>query len=304
MKLSVSVIIPTYQRPDYLRETIESVWEQTVLPDEIIIGDDSPGDESEEMVNRLLIPQSPIPIRYFHHKPSLKEVANVDFQYAQVNSDCILHLHDDDPIYPRCNELLKAALESHPECVASFGLQRIIREDGSLVADSEGVNKFFFRTPDRAGVVDGFTAGAISMFPNNGFMVRTQAARSIGYSDQGRAGLATDFYFGFRLGQLRKSFYLVNDFTAKVRITGQSQSRVAGSDNAYRQIKILLADLKPNDFTPEVEQVLQRTMPLAITTAALKKERRQALQWLFSRYYRHHILTPRGIKRLLLILKP
>ncbi len=92
--MTVSVIIPTYHRPKLLKETIESVWAQTMRPDEILIGDDSKNDQTEKLVMAELIPKSPVPIRYFHHQPSLKEVRNVDFQYLHAQGDLILHLHD------------------------------------------------------------------------------------------------------------------------------------------------------------------------------------------------------------------
>lgn len=302
--MTVSVIIPTYHRPRLLKETIESVWSQTVPPEEILIGDDSKDDATEALVRDELVPVSPVPIRYFHHRPSLKEVRNVDFQYAQAKGDLILHLHDDDPVYPRCIELLKPPFERHPEVVASFGLQRIIDEHGQAGRGAEQVNRDYFRTPERAGLVDGFMAGAVCMFPNNGFMLRRQAACLVGYSDQGRAGLATDFYFGFRLGKLGWPFYFVNEFTAMCRITAGSQSRTSDADNAYRAVKILLEDCRPEQLSAEIEQSLRNRIPLAITTAARKKERRTALRWLFSTYYRDRLFSPRGFKRLLLALQP
>lgn len=302
--LRVSVIIPTYHRPALLLETLESVWAQTVLPDEIIIGDDSKDDETEKLVHAEWLARSPVPIRYFRHRPSLREVKNVDFQYAAATGELLLHLHDDDPIYPRCIELLKAPFIEHPEIIGSFGLQRVIQADGTVVPGSESVNASYFRTPERAGLVDGFMAGATSMFPNNGFMIRREAALQIGYSDQGRAGLATDFYFGYRLGLLGQPFYFVHDFTAKCRLTPQSQSRVADTDNAYRAVKILLEDCRPEQIGPEVTESLRARIPMAITTAAKKKERSLAWTWLLSPYYRHQLLSPRGLKRMLLALAP
>jgi GT2 family glycosyltransferase len=228
----------------------------------------------------------------------------VDFQYAHARGDLILHLHDDDPIYPRCVELLKPPFARHPEIVASFGLQRIIDEHGQAGRGAEDVNRDYFRTPERAGLVDGFMAGAVCMFPNNGFMLRREAACLVGYADQGRAGLATDFYFGFRLGKLGRPFYFVNEFTAMCRLTAGSQSRTGDADNAYRAVKILLEDCRPEQLAGEIEQSLKNRIPLAITTAAKKKERRTALRWLFSTYYRDRLISPRGFKRLLLALQP
>ncbi|AMR34339.1 hypothetical protein A0256_24240 [Mucilaginibacter sp. PAMC 26640] len=302
--MKVSVIIPTYHRPYFLNETILSVCKQTLLPDEILIGDDSDDDATEKLVNEVLIPQSPVPIRYFHHQPAMREVANVDFLYRHATGDLILHLHDDDPIYPQCLEVLKKPFETHPQIIASFGLQRLIDEEGVLISDSEKVNEDYFRTKPRAGVVDGFFAGALGMFPNNAFLVKRKEALAVGYSDGGRAGKATDFYFGFRLGRLGMPFYLVYEYTAMCRIVTASQSRMQGADNDYRSVRIIFEDCKQEEFFPELEHFLKDKMPRAITTAAAIKDKRNAFKWLVSRFYRDRLLTPRGIKRVLQVINP
>jgi glycosyltransferase involved in cell wall biosynthesis len=302
--MTVSAIVPTYNRPSLLRETLDSVLGQTALPDEILVGDDSTCDDTEKLVRNEFIARSPVPIRYFHHIPPLRESGNVDFLYTHAKGDLILHLHDDDPIYPRCIELLTQPFAALEEVVATFGLQTIIDGGSRAVPGSEELNRHYLRTPDRAGIVDPFVAGAVSMFPNNGFMVRRDAACKIGYSDNGRAGRAADFYFGFRLGRLGRPFYFVNDFTAKARITPCSQSRMPDSDNAYRTVRILLEDCSPEEITPEIRKSLMHRMPLAITIAAQKRDRANAFRWLFSPYYRDKMLSLRWIKRLLLALRP
>jgi glycosyltransferase involved in cell wall biosynthesis len=302
--MTVSVIIPTYNRPDLLKETLESVWNQSVLPDEILIGDDSQNDVTANLIQEELMAISPVPIRYFHHTPSLKEAKNVDYLYQNAFGDLLLHLHDDDPVYPRCIEYLKRAFDENPEIIASFGLQRMINEDGSLTDNAEGVNIAYFRTPDRTGIVDSLIAGAVSMFPNNGFLVKREAALSIGYSDMGRAGKAVDFYFGFRLGQLHKPFYFVNEYTAMCRITKISESRTSGADNGYRTVRILFEDLTPNQLSiPEIDKSIKFRMPFSIPFAA-KIDKRIAIKWYFSRYHRKKILTLGGIRRFLLIVNP
>lgn len=303
--MKITVIIPTYERPEFLRETLESVWMQTILPDEIVIGDDSKSQDTADLINNILIPISPVPIKYFHHTPSLLEVKNVDFQYTHATGDLVLHLHDDDPIYPNCIEDLRQPFIDHPQIIASFGLQRKINEDGSYLRNSEIVNKDYFRTPDREGLVDGFIAGATAMFPNNSFLVRREEVISIGYSDHGRAGKATDFYFGLQLGKLRKPFYFVNKFTAKCRLVKESQSRMATSDNAYRMIKILFEDLSEGELLiPEIDKSIRNNIPMAITVAARVNDKKNAFKWLFSKYYRNKLIRPRGIKRIILAVNP
>lgn len=299
-KLTVSVIIPTYHRPELLFQTLESIWAQTVLPDEIIIGDDSKDDRTEIFINTVVIPKSPVKIRYFHHKPSLREVKNVDFQYRQASYELILHLHDDDPILPGCIEVLVKPFVDNPEIVASFGLQKMIDLSGRIIDTDPTVNQIYYRTPEREGIVDGFIAGAVAMFPNNGFMIRRDIAISVGYDDQGKAGLATDFYFGFRLGQLHRPFYFVNEYTALCRTTPDSQSRLGLTDNNYQTVKLLLDNCLPEDISPEMKESIELRMPAAITYAAYK-DKNQAKKWIKSPYYRKHRYTLRWLKRIMII---
>lgn len=296
--MNISVIIPTYKRPGLLKETLDSCFLQSHLPDEILIGDDSPDDETEILVKEQILPRSPVPIRYFHHKPLLQESANVDFLYAQSRGEKILHLHDDDPIYPKCIEYLLEPFERNPEIIASFGLQHLLADDGTLLPEHlQDLNEAFFRTPEREGLVDPFFAGAVSMFPNNAFLIDAKMARKVAYADGGRAGLASDFYFGFRLGQQKRPFYFVNKYTAKVRCTKNSLSRVKLADNSFRSLKILLEDIKPEQFTPEIEQSISYRIRGAIMVASRNGNRALARKWYFSKYHRPYIFSLGGLKR-------
>ncbi len=292
--MKISVTIPTYKRPKLLYDSVKSVWNQSRMPDEILIGDDSPDLETYRLVTESLIPPSPIPIRYFHNKTSLGEAKNVDRLFMESSGDLILHMHDDDPVFPNCIELLAKPMEHDPEIVASFGLQSLIAECGEPMPGSDLLNRDYLRTQDRAGRVDGFIAGATCMFPNNGFIVRADVAKKIGYDDNGRAGYARDFYFGFRLGRLGKPFYFVSEYTAKARITKNSESRNnPKADNAYRALTILLEDLTPEDLQdPYIVARLQKLTPVAISIAIRRGERVKALGWQFSPFYRKAIRSP------------
>src|ERR1700687_4466922 len=72
---AISVCIPTCKRPDLLQLAVKSCLDQTVLPSEILIGDDSP-DDSTRLIVEALAASSPVPIRYFHNSPALGQAAN------------------------------------------------------------------------------------------------------------------------------------------------------------------------------------------------------------------------------------
>ena len=53
MPSKISLIIATYNQPEFLRLAILSAWEQTHLPDEIIIADDGSREETAELVRKM-----------------------------------------------------------------------------------------------------------------------------------------------------------------------------------------------------------------------------------------------------------
>ena len=68
-KLTLSVIIPTYNRKDILRESLTSLFNQTLSSEkyEIIVIDDGSIDETGDMVKEL-IPKSPVILKYFRQE--------------------------------------------------------------------------------------------------------------------------------------------------------------------------------------------------------------------------------------------
>lgn len=301
--MKISVIVPTYNRPDFLLVAIKSIWEQSLLPDEIIIGDDSINDETERLVNERLISQSPVPIRYYRHKPSLKQTKNVDFILQKASHDLVLLLHDDDALLPSCLDLLYKPLAQNPEVVACFGKQYLMKNSGEIVKGAEiKLNEKYYRTADREGIVEGDWAGTLQMLPSNAFLVRTKVAKEVGYLDEGRAGDAVDFYFGFRLGKNRK-FYFVNKFTSNYRSTLDSITGSGSVNFISATLKILFEDLEKETLeTKEVQKRIKAIMNPSISEVIRGGDKKTAIKWMFSPYY--NVISLKGFKRILMVLNP
>lgn len=301
--MNISVIIPTYNRPDFLLEAIESVWNQSLLPVEIIIGDDSSNDETQKIVEKKLKRESPVPIKYFHHQPPLKQAKNVDFILRKATGEFLLLLHDDDALLPGCLEILIKPLLEYPSVAASFGKQYLMNNDGEVLKDAEkALNQKFYRTDDREGVVNGDFAGTLQMLPNNAFLVRTEIAKSVGYYDEGRAGDAVDFYFGFRLGK-KRCFYFVNEFTSKYRTTTDSITGSGSVNFISATLKILLEDLDKEQLeTKEVKKLIRYLMNPSISEVIRGGDKKTAVKWMLSPYY--NVASLKGIKRVFMVLNP
>ena len=95
----VSVIIPTYNRPSYLQQAVESVLRQTYPNIEIIVVDD--GSDSEgAATKRVLLPYLTLPnLTYiYQHRRGVTRAVNRGLTLSQ--GEYIQRLDDDDRLLP------------------------------------------------------------------------------------------------------------------------------------------------------------------------------------------------------------
>ncbi len=304
MKLSISVCIPTYKRDKLFRQALQSVIEQTLQPMEIIIGDDSPDNITENLVLDLK-KDCKIPIVYTRHSPSLGQAANVNFLYETAKGDKIVLLHDDDLLLPEALEELSSCWDIYPDLVAAYGKQYIISEDGVIDIDrSENLNQVFFRTSDRAGLQKSSLEVAIlHQFPSDGYMVLASAAKSVKYRSYKEIGNGGDFDFSLRLSIKYPNFFFLDKYTAKYRLSSDAIS--LKTDSAAQSFQNILNTDVPDEIAWAKEYELKRSAPIAIVQLINSGKRKQAVDVYFSEY---HPLSKRfslgGIRRLLKLLLP
>ncbi|MEM6392371.1 MAG: glycosyltransferase family 2 protein [Planctomycetota bacterium] len=236
----ISVVIPTYCRPEMLRVTLDSVLAQDYRPMQLIITDDSPDDASERMVQGFVVPDG-IELVYRRNTPALRQAGNVNQGFGLAAGQWTVLIHDDDALLPGCIETLVAASREHPEAVLLYGRQRVWSHDGSDDGDgaAEWANRLVGRTSDRVGVQpDALSAALTRQVPNNGYLVRTESARAVGYRPESEVGHVCDFDFGVRLAQRHpgQTFVLVSAYTSAYRVSAESVSRsnAGGASFGYR----------------------------------------------------------------------
>lgn len=92
----VSVLIPTYNQPQYFQEALESALAQDYDNIEIIVGDDSTNEKTKELIQPYLQRHSSIKY-YYHGGPSGR---NIRFVLNHAKGDYINYLLHDDLFYP------------------------------------------------------------------------------------------------------------------------------------------------------------------------------------------------------------
>lgn len=143
--MDISVGIITYRRPECVERLLNSLQEQTRQPDEIIIVDDSPDEETAEVV-RGFNKESNVSTEYIHNveKSIQGEARNKVIQSA--NGDVICFLDDDTYAVESWLEAIEATYEENPEAVAVGGPALDTDEELNLEVEldksPENQNKF------------------------------------------------------------------------------------------------------------------------------------------------------------------
>ncbi|PYS72856.1 MAG: hypothetical protein DMF69_06490 [Acidobacteria bacterium] len=140
--ISTSVVIPTYNCESYLRQTLESVFNQTVSPNEIIVSDDCSRDNTCDLVASLAT-DSPIPIRLVkgtENSGGSSRPLNLGIEVAQ--GDYILPLDHDDLMNKERIELQVGALETCPQCILAIGRFSVIGHQPNDVSELWPVSQF------------------------------------------------------------------------------------------------------------------------------------------------------------------
>ncbi len=301
--MKVSVCIPTFNRPEYLKQAIDSCLGQTMLPYEIIIGDDSKDDKTKEMINSLDLPLD-IKISYNHHKPSLKQAENTNFLFRNAQGEKLLLLHDDDLLLPEAIETMVEIFKKDPEVQIIFGKQYLMSENGEIdYRNSEYLNDFYFRTKKYEGSkLSPVEAGIIQQFPNDGFMINKSVAIEIPWrttSSVGLLGNGNEMDWSIRVGLSKPKMFFVNKFLVLYRITAVSNS--SNTDSAYISY-LLLENLKlENKYQDKKELALKRKSHLAVRQALKLGKNKAASRIFLSKHNFSNILTLGYYKSLALI---
>lgn len=99
--MNVSLIVSTYNRPDALEVCLDSIRHQTVLPDEVVIGDDGSKDETKELIERMKA-GFPVPIVHVWQEDNGFRLAMMrNKSVAAASGNYIIEIDGDVFLHPR-----------------------------------------------------------------------------------------------------------------------------------------------------------------------------------------------------------
>lgn len=125
----VSICIPTFNRPELLKEAVQSCLNQTFSYFEILITDNSTNDDSLKMITGIGDPR----IRYYRNEGNIGAYASSVRALSLAGGKYIKWLMDDDLMKPDFLALTVEALEKHPSAGVAMAPMDLIDAAGHRI---------------------------------------------------------------------------------------------------------------------------------------------------------------------------
>lgn len=195
----VSLCVPTYDRPDYLRACLASCCAQTHPDVQVVVCDDGSADPTAAAVRDA---QAARPGILYQRQPAHCGMgANWLAAISAGSGEYVAVVNDDDLLEPSFAERLAAALDLHPEAAFAFCDLTLIGPEGTVLPEATQ----HFNAPRaalHAGPVGDTLAGHLraQRYTVVGALFRREALRLVGLGEPA-LGACLDYDLWIRLGQ-------------------------------------------------------------------------------------------------------
>jgi len=204
---TTSIIIPAYNRAEFLEATIYSALNQDISCIEVIVVDDGSTDSTRDLCLSL-----GSAIRYYYQSNSGLAIArNSGLRLA--SGTYVVFLDSDDLIRPEKVRLQMAAMDGAPATSCVYSRWRLIDAAGRTLAEDGADNNPTLRE----------TLLYTNVAPFHSFLFRTDVVRAAGGFDAAVGG-CEDWDLLIRLAWRGHGFTFVPNVTAEYRIHGASMS--------------------------------------------------------------------------------
>lgn len=234
-KSLVSVIIPTYNRPHYLKQAIASAIAQTYKNIEIIVSDDCSPENPQEMIESFQDPR----IRLRRNTKNSGIAINVIEAFKQARGEYVASLNDDDIWNEDFLEKLVPPLDANPDLVLAFSDHHIIDSDGNIDdAATEENTKRWKRDQIKEGVYKPFYELGIVHQAVPSAVATVIRRDAIEWKDfQIPMGPFWDLYLTYLACRNGGGAYYFPERLSKYREHSQSETTISGKLNAVAKIR-------------------------------------------------------------------
>lgn len=215
--MKVSILIPTLNRRDFLRESLRSAQAQTHRDLEILVSDNGSTDGTPEFV-RSVAAEDPR-VRLVPRNPDPGLFQNVNHLLRQATGEALSMLSDDDRLHVDYVARLIEVLEQNPNVGAAFCDHGIIDAvGGERPAEADRNSRDYGRASLPAGVLDQALVRVLRGVMSVNFSLYRRAVFAGEFFDLNCGG-AADLDFAIRAA-LRTSIYYVPARLGDYRVHG------------------------------------------------------------------------------------
>ena len=230
----ISVIIPTYNRPAYLKDAIASVVNQTYSNLEIIVSDDCSRESPEPIVKAFHDPR----LRLRRNPKNLGIGLNATHAFTEATGKYVASLNDDDRWDKHFLEKLVQPLEENAELALAFCDYYVIDDRGTInwsASEKHTKQEKRHRLPKgihqpfwKIGLVDQavFTASAA--------LIRRNVTC---WDTLFEAGVFWDYYIAYLACRSGGGAYYCPERLSYYRMHAQSENMMSGSRNIQAKIR-------------------------------------------------------------------
>ena len=124
---TLSIALCTYNGARFLREQLQSLADQTLLPSEVVIADDYSTDNTFEIIQEF---SNVLNIKYFQNEKPLKVTKNFEKAISLCTGDIILMCDQDDLWHADKLAKIHAYFQENPASLAVFSDAELVDEEG------------------------------------------------------------------------------------------------------------------------------------------------------------------------------
>lgn len=151
----ISILLPTFERPELFEETLKSALAQDYAPLEILVCDNSRDDRTETLVQKYL---GDARLSYCHQRNARTKAENFQSFRQLATGDYFQWLMDDDLLLPRKLSKMAAILKKNPQVRLVTSERDFIDAEGQIIEQPRP-----FSIQGEYGVFDGATLSRIML---------------------------------------------------------------------------------------------------------------------------------------------
>lgn len=266
----VTVCIPTYNRPAYLREAIESVLRQTYVDFELRIYDNGSSPDTAGLIAAFGDDR----IQYLRNHRNIGAAANWIRALTEADSRYCATLSDDDRWEPTLLESLLRPLERDSTIDVAFSDHHVIDQAGRLMPEmTDDFSSGYGRASLRPGLHRPFVALAVDRqsIPLSTALIRHDRLMASGALSV-RSGTIIDYYLFARLSLALGGAYYVPERLASIRVHRGSASST-GASQIWRDMQWACRDIHGRVSRPADSAPIRRKWAAAVVNEAVALNR-------------------------------